>query len=218
MAHVTAAERRPQLIAAAIELMAREGVAAGSTRAIAAELGVAQATVHYTFGTKADLYRAVLESLSEGLLNDVQEGVKHANSLTEALQATAEVFWDDLCTRPDLNLLWFELITFALRHPDLREVVRKYHRGIADIAINALMETASKAGREYAVPPAELTRFLLAGLDGLCVGLLLESDGGTPGPETRRALDQLVASTIALAYGGRAESTSATRAGAPPAG
>ncbi|MYT21362.1 TetR family transcriptional regulator, partial [Streptomyces sp. SID7760] len=40
MAHVSAAERRPQLIKAAIDLMTREGVAAGSTRAIAAELGV----------------------------------------------------------------------------------------------------------------------------------------------------------------------------------
>ncbi|MCM2389019.1 TetR/AcrR family transcriptional regulator [Streptomyces albipurpureus] len=209
MAHVTAAERRPQLIAAAIELMAREGVAAGSTRAIAAELGVAQATVHYTFGTKADLYRAVLESLSEGVLNGVQEGVERASSLEEALEATAEVFWDDFCRRPDLNLLWFELITFALRRPELREVVRKYHQDMADIAINALVDTARRTGREYAAPPAELTRFLMAGLDGLCVGLLMESGGGMPGPETRRALDQLVASTITLAYGGKVEPATA---------
>ncbi len=61
MAHVSAAERRPQLIKAAIDLMTREGVAAGSTRAIAAELGVAQATVHYTFGTKEDLDGANIE-------------------------------------------------------------------------------------------------------------------------------------------------------------
>lgn len=46
------AERRPQLIKAAIDFMTREGVAAGSTRAIAAELGGAQATVHYTFGSR----------------------------------------------------------------------------------------------------------------------------------------------------------------------
>ncbi|NED37805.1 helix-turn-helix transcriptional regulator [Streptomyces sp. SID8499] len=59
MAHVSAAERRPQLIKAAIDLMMREGVAAGSTRAIAAELGVAQATVHYTFGAKEELYCAL---------------------------------------------------------------------------------------------------------------------------------------------------------------
>lgn len=72
MAHVPAAERRPQLIQAAIDLMAREGIAAGSTRAIAAELGVAQATVHYTFGTKKDLYRAVVEQLTAEFIGQVR--------------------------------------------------------------------------------------------------------------------------------------------------
>ncbi|WP_373559169.1 TetR/AcrR family transcriptional regulator [Streptomyces sp. SA15] len=72
MAYVSAAERRPQLTKAAIDLMSREGVAAGSTRAIAAELGVAQATVHYTFGTKEGLYQAVLEQLTENLVVQVE--------------------------------------------------------------------------------------------------------------------------------------------------
>lgn len=71
MAHVSAAERRPQLIKAAIDFMTREGVAAGSTRAIAAELGVAQATVHYTFGTKEGLYLAVMEQLTQDLVAQV---------------------------------------------------------------------------------------------------------------------------------------------------
>jgi len=46
-------------------------IAAASTRAIAAELGVAQATVHYTFGTKEDLYRAVMEQLTHDLVGQV---------------------------------------------------------------------------------------------------------------------------------------------------
>ncbi|MEU0986032.1 TetR/AcrR family transcriptional regulator [Streptomyces sp. NPDC005953] len=202
MAHVTAAERRPQLIAAAIELMAREGVAAGSTRAIAAELGVAQATVHYTFGTKADLYRAVLESLTDGLISGVQEGVRNATSLEEALGATAEVFWADVCERPELNLLWLELIAFALRRPELREVVHKYQQDITDIAVTALVDTAQRTGIQYATPPEELTRFLLAGLDGLCMGVLMEGGSGAPGAHTRKALDQLIAATVDLAHEG----------------
>jgi AcrR family transcriptional regulator len=199
MAHVTAAERRPQLIAAAIGLMTREGVAAGSTRAIAAELGVAQATVHYTFGTKADLYRAVLESITADLLDGVQQAVRDARDLEEALRATADVFWDDLCVRPELNLLWFELVTFAARRPELREVVVKYQRDITTIAIGALEETARRTGLDYAVPPAELTRFLLAGLDGICMGLVLEGGDGVPDEAVRRTLDQLVAAAVDLA-------------------
>ncbi|MER6911349.1 TetR/AcrR family transcriptional regulator [Streptomyces sp. NPDC000594] len=200
MPHVTAAERRPQLIAAAIELMAREGVAAGSTRAIAAELGVAQATVHYTFGTKADLYRAVMESLTEELMAGVRRAAEGATSLEEALRATADAVLDDLASRPDLNTLWLELVAFSLRTPELRTVVARYHEEIADIAAGALAEIAERTGREYAVPPAELARFMACGLDGLCMQQVLQGVP-LPGEETRRGLDLLVKATAALAYG-----------------
>ncbi|MEV3872531.1 TetR/AcrR family transcriptional regulator [Streptomyces sp. NPDC049906] len=198
MAHVTAAERRPQLIAAAIELMAREGVAAGSTRAIAAELGVAQATVHYTFGTKADLYRAVLESLSAELIAGAQRGVAAANGLEEALRATADAFWVDMGDRPELNLVWFELVAFSLRTPELRDVVERHYRYMVQIATDALTETGSRTGRHYAVPAAELADFLVAGLDGVCMGHLLRGES-EPSPQTRRLLDQVVRATLALA-------------------
>ncbi|MGX2993793.1 TetR/AcrR family transcriptional regulator [Streptomyces sp. JNUCC 64] len=200
MAHVTAAERRPQLIAAAIELMAREGVAAGSTRAIAAELGVAQATVHYTFGTKADLYRAVLEALSGELVAGAQRAVARATSLEEALHATAESVWTHLGERPELNLVWFELVTFSLRSPELREMVERHYQDIADIATEALIETGRRTGRVYAAPPAELADFLVTGLDGVCTGCLVRGET-VPGPQTRRLLDQVVRATLALADG-----------------
>ncbi|MFE7135039.1 TetR/AcrR family transcriptional regulator [Streptomyces sp. NPDC057638] len=199
MPHVSAAERRPQLIAAAVDLMAREGVAAGSTRAIAAELGVAQATVHYTFGTKADLYRAVLESLTVKLHDGVLEAVQRAAGLEEALRATADVFWEDLCDRPEYNLLWQELLTFALRQPDLRGVVHRFHAELAQTAADAFGDVAVRTGVTYAVPATELATFLMAGLDGVCMSLLLS--GGEPSAATRRALDQVIAATLGLASG-----------------
>lgn len=187
------------MIAAAIELMAREGVAAGSTRAIAAELGVAQATVHYTFGTKADLYRAVLETLTGDLLAGVRQAIEGADGLEEALRLTVDTIWADLSDRPELNLLWLELVVLSLRTPELREVVERYHRSLADVAAGVLRDIARRGGQEYAVPPEELAAFLLSGLDGLCLGAVVQGTG--PGPATRRALDQLVTATAALAFG-----------------
>ncbi|MGW2522407.1 TetR/AcrR family transcriptional regulator [Streptomyces sp. NPDC001617] len=93
MAHVSAAERRPQLIKAAIDLMTREGVAAGSTRAIAAELGVAQATVHYTFGTKEDLYRAVMEQLTHDPVGQVAKWAPTDSGFEETAASLAAALW-----------------------------------------------------------------------------------------------------------------------------
>ncbi|MEU9607104.1 TetR/AcrR family transcriptional regulator [Streptomyces sp. NPDC048057] len=200
MAHVSAAERRPQLIAAAIELMAREGVAAGSTRAIAAELGVAQATVHYTFGTKADLYRAVLETLTADLVAHVGPAIEGAVDLEGALHSFADAVWADFGDRLELNVLWLELVAFSLRTPELREVVDRYYRDTTDIATAALVEIAERTGRTYARPPQELARFLLAGMDGLCLQRVVGGDDPQWG-HIRRSLDQLVVATCALADG-----------------
>ncbi|MYS66181.1 TetR/AcrR family transcriptional regulator, partial [Streptomyces sp. SID5473] len=42
-------------------------------------------------------------------------------------------------------------------------------------------------------------RFLINGLDGLCMSLVIE--GAKPDAGTRRALDQLLAAAVALASG-----------------
>lgn len=89
MAPVPAARRRPQLIKTAIALMTREGVAVGSTRAIAAELGVAQATVRYTFGTKEDLYRAVMDQLIADMIAQVEGAAPQEADFGETIAALA---------------------------------------------------------------------------------------------------------------------------------
>ncbi|MER6503437.1 helix-turn-helix domain-containing protein [Streptomyces sp. NPDC001455] len=201
MAHVSAADRRPQLIAAAIDLMGREGVAAGSTRAIASELGVAQATVHYTFGAKADLYRAVLESLSAEMVTRVRAASgRSSRTFEEAFRAIGGVLWRQLCEHPERHLLMHELVTFALRSPELRGVVERYYRDIQETAAGIIAEAAERAGQVPAVPPMELARFFLSGFEGLSLELLVR--GGRPEADMERSMEQLTAATVALAVPG----------------
>jgi AcrR family transcriptional regulator len=61
------------MIRAAIEVMTRDGVAAASTRAIAAELGIAQPMVNYVYGSKDELYRAVIERITAEVTVRVRE-------------------------------------------------------------------------------------------------------------------------------------------------
>lgn len=129
MAHVSAAERRPQLIKAAIDFMTREGVAAGSTRAIAAELGVAQATVHYTFGTKEGLYRAVMEQLTQDLVAQVEQAAPTDGGFEETVGALAAALWRTVREQPASHQLLTELMMSALRSPALREALETHYRG-----------------------------------------------------------------------------------------
>ncbi|MGW1751033.1 TetR/AcrR family transcriptional regulator [Streptomyces sp. NPDC002092] len=197
MAHVSAAERRPQLIKAAIDLMTREGVAAGSTRAIAAELGVAQATVHYTFGTKEELYRAVMEQLTEDLVAQVERAAPEDAGFEESIAALAAALWRTVVEQPTSHQLLTELSMFALRTPALSEALRSHYVGIVDVTTKLVNEAAGRTGHQLAQPAETLARFFLAGFDGLSMQHLSLPDQAAE----QAALQALVSAVVALAGG-----------------
>ncbi|MFJ2212899.1 TetR/AcrR family transcriptional regulator [Streptomyces sp. NPDC101062] len=197
MAHVSAAERRPQLIKAAIDLMAREGVAAGSTRAIAAELGVAQATVHYTFGTKEDLYRAVLKQLADDLVAQVERAAPRDGGFAETIAALAAALWRTVREEPANYQLLSELSMFALRTPRMHEVHGGHYRDVIEATTQLLTRTAERTGQHLAQPAETVARFFLAGFDGLTIQRFAWNDEGSEAA----CLQALVSSAVALADG-----------------
>ncbi|MFF0083415.1 TetR/AcrR family transcriptional regulator [Streptomyces canus] len=197
MAHVSAAERRPQLIKAAIDLMSREGVAAGSTRAIAAELGVAQATVHYTFGTKEELYRAVLEQLTQDLVAQVERAAPKEAGFEETVGALAAALWRTVREQPTSYQLLTELNMVALRTPHLGEALHSHYRGVIEVTASLVTEAAEHTGQALAQPAEAIARFVLAGFDGLMLQRL-----SLPDEEAELAcLRALVSAALALADG-----------------
>jgi AcrR family transcriptional regulator len=197
MAHVSAAERRPQLIKAAIDLMAREGVAAGSTRAIAAELGVAQATVHYTFGTKEDLYRAVIEHLTQELVERVRQAAPADAGFEETVGVLASALWRTVRDQSKSYQLLTELGLFAIRSPHLREALEAHNLGVVNVTSGLVAEAAERTGQQLAQPAPMIARFFLAGFDGLTLQRLAHPDDEAE----FLCLQALVSSTVALARG-----------------
>ncbi|MEU6233406.1 TetR family transcriptional regulator [Kitasatospora sp. NPDC047058] len=202
MAHVPASERRPQLIQAAIELMSREGVAAGSTRAIAAELGVAQATVHYTFGTKKDLYRAVVEHLTAEFIGQVRAAAPDEGPFGEQVRAMVYALWDSAVGEGGRCALMSEFAALAIRDADLQEIMRALQHEIESTAAELLTALAAAHGQPLAMPAHEVSVVFLAGFNGLTDRyLLLRAAGEDPEQESRRSLDLLVATTVGLCLG-----------------
>ena len=65
MTRMSAAERREQLVAAAIRVMTRDGVVRATTRAIASEAGMPLGVFHYAFRSKAELMAVVTETIAQ---------------------------------------------------------------------------------------------------------------------------------------------------------
>ncbi|QOV36819.1 TetR/AcrR family transcriptional regulator [Streptomyces ferrugineus] len=195
MAHVSAAERRPQLIKAAISLMAREGVAAGSTRAIATELGVAQATVHYTFGTKEELYRAVMEQLTHDLIDQVTQAAPTDASFEETIVTLAEALWRTVLEQPASHQLLTELSMFALRTPHLKEALQSHYSEVLAVTTKLVDQAAERTGHPLGQPAETIARFFLAGFDGLTMQHL-----SLPDEEAERVcLRALISAVLAMA-------------------
>ncbi|MGW6913773.1 TetR/AcrR family transcriptional regulator [Kitasatospora sp. NPDC054939] len=199
MAHVPASERRPQLVQAAISLMAREGVAAASTRAIAAELGVAQATVHYTFGTKKDLYRAVLEQSTADFVGHVRDSFPEQGPFEEQVRALAHTLWAKTIAEPGHCMLLTEFEALAMRDPDLQEIMRAVQHEIERTAAEIITALAETHGERLTLPAEDLAVHFLAGFDGLSRRyLVVRTPDGQVDEESLRALDLLVTGILQL--------------------
>ncbi|WP_189152330.1 TetR/AcrR family transcriptional regulator [Streptomyces lacrimifluminis] len=197
MAHVSAAERRPQLIKAAIDLMSREGVAAGSTRAIAAELGVAQATVHYIFGTKEGLYRAVMEQLTQDLVAQVERATPEDAGFEETIRVLAAALWRTVREQPGSHRMLTELTTFAMRSPQLSEVLASHYRGLIEVTAKLVAEAAERSGQPLAQPAEAIARWILASFDGLT-----DMHLSLPDEEAEEVCLQVLVSSVTALAGG----------------
>lgn len=101
----TRAETASRILAAAEESFAERGLAGARTERIAARAGVNKALLYYYFGSKRNLYRAVLRNLLEQLSRVIARDDSGAGSARERLVSFVEGYFDFLASHPTYPLL-----------------------------------------------------------------------------------------------------------------
>jgi AcrR family transcriptional regulator len=197
MSRVLAAEHRRAIVAATIRLMQREGVAAASTRRIAAEAGVPQATIHYVFGTKTELYRAVLQRVSENLVRAVEAGLAPHPDWTEDVTVASRAVWEIVQADTSTALLLVELTATALRDPELRDLAEGLYDSYHLLAENAVRTIAERSNQELRVPVSQIAQLAVGGLNGIVLSFLVHGDPDRAG----RDFENLAYALTAVAVG-----------------
>jgi AcrR family transcriptional regulator len=197
MPRVLVAQHRSAIVSAALRLMAREGVGAASTRRIAAEAGVAQATIHYVFGTKTELYRAVLEAASANLVRAVDASLAPHPHWTEDVAVASAAVWGMAESDRSTALLLVELTTYALRDDDLRDLAVDLYESYQRLAEDTVRTLVERSDRELRVPLEEVARLAVAGFNGVVMSYLVQGDR----EKSRRDLANLADSLTAVAVG-----------------
>lgn len=176
MARIAVEERRVQLVDATIRVMCEDGVAAATTRRIAAEAKTTLATVHYCFASKQALLREVIATIVGQLAGSSELALPADRDLPTMVAELLEGLWVAIESEPKRQQLTYELTQFALREPDLADLARwQYELYNAECA-RILDAVAEVTGSVWTLPMEQLSRSLLATIDGAVLGWLVDHD------------------------------------------
>src|SRR5215469_2943228 len=190
-------ERRAEILAAAIRVLARDGIAQATTRRIAAEAGINQATLLYYVGSKDELFLAVLREMMRVTGEIALAAYPLGLPLRDAIRRGTTAFWEHVEAEPELQVLQYELTLYALRNPTSAWLAREQYQGYSSVVKGLLQEACAACGVNCAIPLDIAARFVVGGLDGLILQFISDRDTA----RARRDLDALIAATVALVEG-----------------
>jgi len=144
-------ERREEILDAALLEFAEGGLHGASTEDIARRAGISQPYVFRLFGTKKELFRAVVTRCFRETLEMFQRAAEGRRG-PEALEAIGKAYVERLTADP--TRLRAQMQAYAACHdPEIREVVRA---GYGDLV--------AYAERVSGLPPEEVARFFAMGM------------------------------------------------------
>lgn len=192
MARMPSAERRRQLIEAAIRAMTRDGVSRTTTRSIAAEAGVSLSVFHYCFDSKQALLESVIAAITDHYVTVVKEAIRPKATLRETIRAGFQAYWDHVSANPGEHMLTYELTQYALRQPGFDHLARRQYELYSDTYTELIEQLRRSMKFELRVPVPVLARYLAVMTDGLTLNFLVLGDATAAADILDTIADQVV--------------------------
>ncbi|SMH43185.1 transcriptional regulator, TetR family [Rathayibacter oskolensis] len=195
MRRIPVTQRRAELVDAAVRVIARDGLAAATTRAVVTEAGMPLGAFHYSFASRDELVSAVIEQVTDSERLAAILHADHADARPPADIATVltdglEGYLALLESSPSGELALLEVALYAVRHdPDAVRAQWAVYRAASE---EALAYAAEIAGVRWTRPVAELAHSLSRSLDGLTLTWLADRDS-----EAARAYIAFTATALA---------------------
>jgi AcrR family transcriptional regulator len=168
---------RSVLLDAAEEVFVRDGFAGAALEDIAEVAGYTRGAIYSHFGTKEELFLAVIERHMQRFLASFEDVISSFESLAEIDVAQFAARWrEQTVAVTGSAALGHEFSLFLLRNPDARaRVAAKREETVASLA--AYIETHLAAlGGSLRIPVRSLARILIACNEGITISAHLDGD------------------------------------------
>ncbi len=185
MTRMSLADRREKLLDAALEVVARNGVASGTTRAIAAQAGMPLASFHYAFDSHQALMGAAIERLQSLELAACKSLEVAGDSRQEIARSLMGSMLDDIVARTNQHWSRLELLDHAMRTEGMQELAPRWRQARLDCLGHKVAMAAEGVEGLQGQHLGQFTAALVVMADGLLQDYLVHRDEEA----SRRAMD-----------------------------
>jgi AcrR family transcriptional regulator len=169
-------QTRERLLAAAATVFAERGYEQASLEEISATAGLTKGAIYSNFGSKDDLFYALMSSQINDRLSKITDSIGAHATFAEFSRDAGRVLRDATAGDPQWHLTFIEFWTRAMRNPTLRRDFAAHRRVARDAIVDYLEDQATRLGVSLPLPAPQLAITLLALSNGLAIEQLLEPE------------------------------------------
>lgn len=173
MVRMSVQQRSELLLDAALTVIARDGIAHATTRAITDEAGMRRGSFHYCFESKDELFQALVTRHIGDMVNTAEATWDPNRTLAENLLAGISAFVSFGRAHPQEELLSYELTNYAMRSKTPEGAVTQYN-GYDSQTSRYLNFVAEQANVEWSIPTPVLARMLTTMVNGSLLHWLVD--------------------------------------------
>jgi TetR/AcrR family transcriptional regulator, regulator of biofilm formation and stress response len=119
-------QRRERIVAAALDVLARDGVAGITHRAIGAAADVPLGSITYHFATLDDIVRLAFETHVHKLASRFETRLASCDSAVDVIECIVLAITDDLAANPNELAVTYELYGDAVRRGETKQLTQQW--------------------------------------------------------------------------------------------
>lgn len=158
-------ERRGQILQAAAEVYARQGIDGARMDDIVAEAGLSKGTLYWYFDSKDDITIALFNEMISGEFAQLRQLIDAEGSVIERLERFFDMHAAILQSNPMTGKLGIEFYAISGKLDKVHELVRRYYDEFVDVVL-ALLKQGDERGELRVDRPRELAVNLVALVEG----------------------------------------------------